>query len=148
MNKNLNNVLVRYLQLCEAFRDSDVWSEEAKQAIDLYKKGDKGIKRISPAMGVYIPLNNCSVLLDEINRGKFIDKQVYKDVYEYADAVWCGINNESSFRQYMVKNEPINCSLMLVGLLSQTFNLKESVVDIEYLSAISGCVMDELKEFI
>ena len=36
-NKELDEMLVRYLQLCEASRDSDIWSDEARKSILHYR---------------------------------------------------------------------------------------------------------------
>lgn len=112
-NKELDDMLVRYLQLCEAFRDSDIWSNEAKQAIELFNRGDKIISRQCPVIALYRPLCNAVKLLGEIMEGRCLDDSVYKDVWTCANLIWCGMDGDTSVKNVLTHNNPIEVNMWI-----------------------------------
>ena len=96
MNKKLDNVLVRYLQLCEAFRNSEIWSDEAKKSIDYYHTYN--VEDGCPILDIIKPLDWACDILKEIKEGMCLISDRYKEVHKIADEVWYFLGEKAYIR--------------------------------------------------
>lgn len=145
MKKELDEMLVRYLQLCEAFRDSDIWSDEAKQAIELFNHGDKIIRKQCPAMLLYKSLCDASKLLEKIIKEECINDSTCKEICACANNVCNGLDCDYSVRDILTHNKPIKINMWITEYLNDHFELEEAtVINRDYLRKITDCVIDEL----
>lgn len=142
MNKrDLNNVLVRYLQLCETFLDSDIWSDEVKKSIDYfhtYHVDDK-----CPILDVIKPLDKARGILNDIKDGKCLISSKYMEVYDIADQLWYFLGEKSYIRDNTSDKEVV-VDNDVFSTLSEYYNLTNAKCDKYFLIDVSGCVWEGL----
>lgn len=145
-NKELNDVVFCYLQVCEAFRNSDNWSDKAKQAIDIYRQGGKFVAMQCPVISLSSPIEKCCNLLEEIRNGKNINKDVYKDVYNYANDIWCAYES-TSLRDVFTYNNTFKVNMWVVEYLTNHFQLNEKIeINRDFFLLVNDKIIDELKK--
>lgn len=143
MNDNeLNNALIRYMQLCEAFRDSDIWSDEAKQAIQYFL--DYKEMNDNPIYDLYWPLFRAGEILRGIKEGKFRVSEKHSDIRQIADEVWFALDRRSYVRDNTSDKE-IKIESEIVDDLVACFGRGETTKNNKFfLWFISGEVEQEL----
>lgn len=142
MKKELDEMLVRYLQLCEAFRDSDIWSDEARKSMLHYLIDKDEIE--PPVMDLFYPLNRACKILKELNNGDCIVSDKYEEIHKIADGVWYALEQRSYIRDNTSEKE-INVDKAIVEDLVRVFGRGETKVNNKYLlQYISGEVWDAL----
>ena len=147
-NNELNSVLVRYLQLCEAFLSSDTfWSDESKQAIELLNRGDIIIESWCPSISLYKSMLESQNLLDGILKGKSIDKDVYAKVRSIAEKIDFNFDKDRSVKSVLTTNGEIKVNMWITEYLNTHYQIGDDVViNRDYFRKITDYVIKELKD--
>ena len=143
MNDNqFNNALIRYMQLCEAFRGSDIWSDEAKQAIQYFL--DYKEMMDNPIYDLYNPLFRAGEILNGIKENKFRVSEKHSEIKQIASEVWFALDRRSYVRDNTSDKE-IKIENVIVDELVACFGRGETTKNNKYfLWFISGEVEQEL----
>lgn len=138
----LNNALVRYLQLCEAFRISNIWSKDSMEAIQYFL--DYKVYMDNPINDLYKPLFRAGEILNGIKEGKFRVLEKHTEIHGIADEVWYAFNQSSYVRDNTSAKE-VKVDKEVVESLVNCFGRGETTkINKYFLLYISGRIWEEL----
>lgn len=135
----MNLILVRYLELCDAFRHSKIWKDT--DSVKLFEidhvKGD------APILQLYAEVYKACKILERLNAGESIQKN-YDGIRVCAYNISCAIDNRMDVKDD-TSNDAISVKKVVTQPLLEHFGYpNETTINRTFLSNVSWKVYEEL----